>query len=161
MKFTVCVALAVLLLALPTASAQREGAGDSALVRALINRELDGWAKFDAKLVASCFTADALWQNPFGVRLHGSVQLERFLNNLFQRPGYRSATDTSAPKIMDIRHEGGDVWTVWSDESSKGQVDDATGKPMAPRHSYYMEVVVKTPAGFKISESMIMDEKEP
>jgi len=159
MKLAACILLGVLLLVLPSASAQKSS--DEALVRALINHELDGWAKFDAKRVSSCFTADAIWQNPFGVRLHGSAELEHFLNNLFQRPGYRSATDSSAPKIMDVRHEGGDVWVVWSDESSKGQIDDATGNPMAPRHSYYMEVVVKTPAGFRISESMIMDEKQP
>jgi uncharacterized protein (TIGR02246 family) len=160
MKLVHCLSIAILLLSFQPSPAQKPS-GDEAQVRALVARETEGWAKYDAKQVASCFTADAIWQNPFGVRLHGSAQLERFLNNLFARPGYRSAKDTIAPRIMDLRHEGGDVWTVWGDESSKGQIDDASGKPMAPRHSYYMEVVVKTPAGFKISESIIMDEKQP
>jgi len=161
MKLAAWIFFGVVLVVFPSAFGQQPGQADEAPVRALIDRELEGWAKFDAKQVASCFTADAIWQNPFGVRLHGSAQLERFLSNLFQRPGYRSATDTSAPQILDLRRESSDVWVVWSDEASKGQIDDATGKPMEPRHSYYMEVVVKTPAGFKISESMIMDIKQP
>jgi ketosteroid isomerase-like protein len=152
--------LVAFFLCMQPAFAQQGSEADESLVRALIAKEMDGWAKFDARTVASCYSADSIWQNPFGVRLHGDAELERFLKNLFQRPGYRSATDTSAPKIIDIRHEGGDVWVVWSDEASKGQIDDRTGKPMAPRHSYYMEVVVKTPAGFRIKESIIMDSKQ-
>jgi hypothetical protein len=47
---------------------------------------------------------------------------------------------------------------VWSDESSQGQIDDATGKPMQPRHSYYLEVLVKRNGVWKITDSIIMDE---
>jgi uncharacterized protein (TIGR02246 family) len=161
MKFICWVLVAICLFGGTAASAQQGSEGDEALVRALINREIDGWAKFDAKQVASCYTADTVWQNPFGVRIHGNAQLEKFLTNLFQRPGYRSAEDTTAAKILDVRREGSDVWTVWTDESSKGQIDDATGKPMAPRHSFYMEVVVRTPQGYRIADSMIMDIKTP
>jgi uncharacterized protein (TIGR02246 family) len=154
MKTFTGLTLAVMLLLLRPAPAQTTAQEQ---VRAVIQHEIDGWAKFDAKMVASNFTDDAIWQNPFGVRLHGSAQLERFLTNLFARPGYRSATDTEAPKILDIRMQSPDVAVVWSDESSKGQIDDATGKPMAPRHSYYLEVLVRKNGTWKISESMIMD----
>jgi uncharacterized protein (TIGR02246 family) len=161
MKLAHCLSIGVLLLSFQPSPAQKASVSDEAQVRALFARETEGWAKFDAKEVASCYTADAIWQNPFGVRLHGSTQLEKFLTRLFQGPGYRNQVDTAAPKIMDIRHEGGNVWTVWGDEAYKDQIDDVSGKKMAPRHSYYLEVVVKTPAGFRISESMIMDEKTP
>ena len=132
-------------------------ASDESDVRAVVAREIEGWSKYDAKEVASVFTSDAIWQNPFGVRLRGSAQLQKFLTNLFQRPGYRSAKDTSAPKILDLRFPSADVAIVWSDESSAGQVDDATGKLMLPRHSYYLEVLVKKDGSWKISDSIIMD----
>ena len=131
---------------------------EEAKVRAVVEHENAGWSAFDAKQVASVFTADAIWQNPFGVRLHGSAELEKFLKNLFARPGYRSAKDTSPPKITDVKLLSPTAAVVWSEESSEGQIDDATGKPMLPRHSHYLEVLVKTDAGWKISQSMIMDE---
>jgi len=139
-------------------TADDKAGGDEAAVRAVVARENEGWAKYDAKQVASVFTSDAIWQNPFGVRLHGSVELEKFLNNLFARPGYRSAKDTSAPKILDIRFPAPGVAVVWSDESSEGQIDDATGKPMLPRHSYYLEAFVKKDGEWKVTDSIIMDQ---
>jgi uncharacterized protein (TIGR02246 family) len=153
----------VFLLAIPLclAAAVKARASDETDVRAVIARETDGWAKYDAKQVASLFTADAIWQNPFGVRLHGSAKLERFLIDLFGRPGYRLGKDTSATKILDLRFPSPTVAVVWSDESSEGQVDDFTGKPMLPRHSFYMEVLVKDGGVWKISEAMIMDQLRP
>jgi uncharacterized protein (TIGR02246 family) len=152
-----------LLLLIPfyLAAAVKARASDEADVRAVIARETDGWAKYDAKQVASLFTADAIWQNPFGVRLHGSAKLETFLIDLFGRPGYRLGKDTSATKILDLRFPSPNVAVVWSDESSEGQVDDFTGKPMLPRHSFYMEVLVKNGGVWKISDSMIMDQIRP
>jgi uncharacterized protein (TIGR02246 family) len=138
----------------------RADAADSAedAVRAVVAGETAAWAKYDAKAVASFYTSDALWQNPFGVRLQGAAQLEKFLNRLFARAGYRSAKDTNPAKVTDLRFASPTVAVVWSEESSAGQIDDATGKPMAPRHSHYIEVLVKTDAGWKISDGMIMDE---
>jgi hypothetical protein len=69
--------------------------------------------------------------------------------------------DTSATKILDLRFPSPNVAVVWSDESSEGQVDDFTGKPMLPRHSFYMEVLVKNGGVWKISDSMIMDQIRP
>jgi uncharacterized protein (TIGR02246 family) len=152
MKIRVII-LAVIGVSLGLGMTDEEGA-----VRAVIARENDGWAKYDAKEVASVFASDALWQNPFGVRLHGSAQLEKFLVKLFQRPGYRAAKDTDPPKITDIHFPSPTVAVVWSEESSQGQIDDHTGKPMGPRHSHYLEVLVKKDGAWKITESMIMDE---
>jgi uncharacterized protein (TIGR02246 family) len=161
-KLKSCLSLAVLLLTMHAASAQQAGDAqrDAALkeVRAVWDRETEGWAKFDPKIVASCYTGDAIWQNPFGVRLHGSAQIEKFLTNLFARPGYRTAKDTIPAKILDIRLESDTVAAVWADESSVGQINDATGKPMDPRYSYYVSVYVKTPAGWKVRESLIADQ---
>jgi uncharacterized protein (TIGR02246 family) len=134
---------------------------EEAAVRAVIAHELEGWAKFDAHMVAENYTDDTHWLNPFAVELHGRAQLEKFLTNLFAGPGYRAAKDTITPRITAIRFESPDVATVWSDESSKGQIDDATGKPMAPRHSWYLEVLVKRNGMWKIRESIISDEKTP
>jgi uncharacterized protein (TIGR02246 family) len=149
---------ASLLIPICAASCQQPKASDEAAVRAVIGRETEGWAKFDAKEVASTYTEDAIWQNPFGVRLHGSAQLEKFLNNLFARPGYRAAKDTAPAKILDVRITSPTSATVWSDESSQGQIDDASGKPMQPRHSFYLEVLVKRNGQWKICDSIIMDE---
>ena len=132
-------------------------ASDESDVRAVVAREIEGWSKYDAREVASVFTSDAIWQNPFGVRLHGRAQLEKFLTDLFRRPGYRSARDTSVPKVLDLRFPSANVAIVWSDESSAGQIDDASGRPMLPRHSYYLEVLVKKGGAWKISDSIIMD----
>lgn len=131
---------------------------DEAAVRGVVAQETAAWAKFDPKEVASLYTVDAIWQNPFGVRLHGSAELEKFLTRLFARPGYRSAKDTEEAKILDLRFLSPTVAVVWSDESSKGQIDDSTGKPMLPRHSYYLEVMVKKDGVWKISECLIADE---
>ena len=132
-------------------------ASDEDDVRAAFDREQAGWAKHDAKQVASVYTSDTIWQNPFGVRLHGSAQVERFLTNLFQRPGYLAATVTNPVKIIDLRITAPGVAVVWSMESSEGQIDDSTGKPMAPRKSYYLEVFVKQDQAWKVSDSIIMD----
>jgi uncharacterized protein (TIGR02246 family) len=131
---------------------------DEAAVRAVIDHELEGWAKFDAKQVASCHAEDVTWQNPFGVRIHSREKLEKFLTNLFQRPGYRSAKDTSAPKITDVHILSPTTAVVWSEEKSEGQIDDATHKPMAPRYSHYMEVLLKKDGAWMITDSIIMDE---
>ena len=142
-----------------SANAQSASAGgEEAAVRAVAMKEIDGWAKFDSAQVASCYTADATWQNPFGVRIHSRADLEKFLTNLFQRPGYRSAKDTAAPAITDIRMLSPTSAVVWSEEKSAGQIDDATGKPMAPRYSHYLEVLVKKKGAWLVSDSIIMDE---
>ena len=149
--------IALLALPLYLAFMSQARASDEGDIRAVVAREIEGWSKYDAREVASLFTSDAIWQNPFGVRLHGSAQLEKFLKRLFERPGYRSAKETSAPKILDLRFPSANVAIVWSDESSAGQIDDATGKPMLPRHSYYLEVLAKQDGAWKISDCIIMD----
>ena len=132
--------------------------GEEAAVRKVILHEFDGWTKFDPAQVASCYTVDTTWQNPFGVRIHSRAVLEKFLTNLFQRPGYRSAKDTTAPHITDIHILSPTSAVVWSEEKSEGQIDDATGKPMKPRYSHYLEVLTKKDGGWLISDSIIMDE---
>jgi uncharacterized protein (TIGR02246 family) len=141
------------------ASAQSaSAAGDEADVRAVVLHEIEGWTKFDPAQVASCYTVDTTWQNPFGVRIHSRADLEKFLIVLFQRPGYRSAKDTTAPHITDIHILSPTSAAVWSEEKGEGQIDDATGKPMKPRYSHYLEVLTKKNGAWLISDSMIMDE---
>jgi uncharacterized protein (TIGR02246 family) len=120
-------------------------------------RNIEGWARFDADEVASTYAPDATWQNPFGVRLHGPGQLHAFLLRLFARPGYRAAKDTSPPTIQAIRMLGPDAAAVWSEESSTGQIEN--GKPLGDRHSHYLQVLHRTPKGWKITDDMIMDER--
>jgi uncharacterized protein (TIGR02246 family) len=141
-----------------TVGAVRAQSSDETAVRAVAARETAAWLKYDPKEIASLYTADAIWQNPFGVRLQGSAELEKFLTRLFARPGYRAAKDTEEAKILDVRFPSPTVAVVWSDESSQGQVDDSTGKPMLPRHSYYLEVMVKKDGVWKVSECLIADE---
>jgi uncharacterized protein (TIGR02246 family) len=130
---------------------------DEAAVRAVLARETDGWDRFDSKQVASVFTEDAVWQNPFGVRLHGRAEIEKFLAELMTRPGYRAGKDTSPTKILDLRMTSPTTAAVWSDEKSQGQTNDNSGNPMAPRHSYYLEVLVKKNGQWLISDALIMD----
>lgn len=133
-------------------------ASDEDSVRAVFNGEAAAWARFDAKGVASFYTPDATWQNPFGVRIHSSADLEKFLTHLFQRPGYRAQKEVELPKITDIHFPSPTVAVVWGEEKSEGQIDDQTHKPMLPRHSHYLEVLVKQNSGWKVSECIIMDE---
>ena len=133
-------------------------ADDQADIRAIVNRIEDGFDKYDAKEIAGAYTADAIWQNPFGVRLRGRDQIEKFLTKLFQRPGYRSGKNTSK-LTMEIHFVAPDVAVAWSEEASAGEIDDSTGKPIGPRKSHYMEVFVRKPGGWFITDDMIMDEK--
>jgi uncharacterized protein (TIGR02246 family) len=149
--------LALTMLGFLAAVAQAQQPSDEAAVRAVIARETEGWDKFDSKAVASLFTDDAVWQNPFGVRLHGRTEIEKFLTNLMARPGYRAGKDTSPTKILDLRLTSPTTAAVWSDEQSQGQTNDISGNPMQPRHSYYLEVLVKEGGSWKISDAMIMD----
>jgi uncharacterized protein (TIGR02246 family) len=142
----------------PAALSQETAPADEVAVRAAITTELEAWAKFDAKQVAACHTENVTWQNPFGVRIHGRALMEKFLIDLFNRPGYRSATDTVPPKIIDVHILSPTTAVAWSEEKSAGQIDDVTGKPMAPRYSHYLEVLVKDKGAWLISDSMIMDE---
>ena len=148
--------MVVLLLA--AAARLQAASNDENAVRTVVTQEIEAWQKHDAKAVSSLYTVDAVWQNPFGVRLKSSAALEKFLLRLFQRPGYLAAKETSEAAITDLHFAAPTVAVVWSEESSKDQIDDATGKPMLPRHSHYIEVLVKQAGGWKISECMIMDE---
>jgi uncharacterized protein (TIGR02246 family) len=134
----------------------RAADGDPAL-RAVIARNIEGWTKYDADEVASTYAPDAIWQNPFGVRLQGPKQLKAFLVRLFARPGFRSAKDTSAPAVQAVRMLGPDTAVVWSEESSIGQIEN--GKPLGVRHSHYLQVFHRTSAGWLITDDMIMDER--
>lgn len=156
MRSTCTAALAILSLFFLLCPHARASEEDS--VRAVVNNEAAAWAKFDPKAVASFYSPDATWQNPFGVRIHNSADLEKFLTFLFQRPGYRSQKEVEPPKITDVHFPSPTVAVVWSEEKSEGQIDDETRKPMPPRHSHYLEVLAKTDTGWKITECIIMDE---
>jgi uncharacterized protein (TIGR02246 family) len=151
-------ATAALALAILAAHASPARAADpEAEVRAVVMRNIEGWTRFDADEVASTYAPDATWQNPFGVRLHGPGQLHDFLIHLFARPGYRAAKDTSPPTIQEIRMLGPDAAAAWSEESSTGQIEN--GKPLGDRHSHCLQVLHRTPGGWKITDEMIMDER--
>jgi uncharacterized protein (TIGR02246 family) len=154
MRGRLAAACAALLL---TAGAAR--ADDSADVRASVEALIGSWAAFDSAGVASHYTDDAIWQNPFGVRLRGTRELKAFLDNLFRRPGYRSGKDVAPAKVTDIRIVAPGVATAWTLEVSRGEIDDSTGKPMAERRSHYLEVLVKRDGRWLITDDMIMDEK--
>ena len=160
MRLSLALALAALSLSLHPATAQQSTAqqsADEAAIRAVLARETEGWDKFDPHQVASSFTDDAVWQNPFGVRLHGNKELEKFLTDLMARPGYRQGKDTAPTTILDLRITSPTTAAVWSDERIEGLVNDISGNPMQPRHSYYLEVLVKKDGVWKISDALIMD----
>ncbi len=150
-------ALSITALALALQFSEAQQSSDEAAIRAVLARETEGWAKFDAKMVASVFTENVIWQNPFGVRIHGKLEFEKFLTNLLARPGYRAGEDTSPTTILDIRLTSSTSATAWSDERIEGLVNDMSGNPMQPRHSYYLEVLVKKDGAWKISDAMVMD----
>jgi hypothetical protein len=56
-----------------------------------------------------------------------------------------------------VRMLGPDIAVVWSEESSIGQIEN--GKPLGARHSHYLQVLHRTPAGWLITDDMIMDER--
>jgi uncharacterized protein (TIGR02246 family) len=155
MRFHLAVGLVFLAVVPPGAQAQQSS--DEVAVRAVITREWDGWTGLNAKQVASSFTDDAIWQNPFGVRIHGRSDLEKFLTGLMARPGYQAGKDTKPPTILDVRMTSPTTATVWSDEKIEGLVNDNNGRPMAPRHSYYLEALVKKDGVWKICDAIVMD----
>ena len=151
----------VVILALTLQTAHTQPSTDEAAIRAVLARETEGWDKFDPKEVGSTFTEDAIWQNPFGVRLHGRAEIEKFLTDLLARPGFRAGKSTSPTKILDLRLTSSTTAAVWSDERIEGLVNDFIGKPMQPRHSYYLKVLVKKDGVWKISDALIMDIVHP
>jgi len=144
------IVLPIVLLALTLQPAHAQQSTDEAAIRAVLARETEGWNKFDPKEVVSTFTEDAIWQNPFGVRLHGRAELEKFLTDLLARPGFRAGTSTAPTSAV-----------VWSDERIDGLINDLSGHPMQPRHSYYLKVLVKKDGEWKISDALIMDIVHP
>ncbi len=154
-RFPIVLSLAVFAVALHTVQAQQPS--DEAAIRAVLARETEGWDKFDPKQVVSTFTEDVIWQNPFGVRIHGRAEMEKFLTDLLARPGFRAGKSTSPTKILDIRLTSPTTAVVWSDERIEGLVNDFSGNPMQPRHSYYLTVLVKKEGAWKISDAMVMD----
>ena len=142
-------------IALPGVGAQKPS--EDAAVRAVMAKEAEGWSRFDPNELGSVFTDDAIFQNPFGVRLHGKAEIMKFLKDLLARPGFRAGTDTAPTRILDIRFTSPTTAAVWSDEQIKGLVNDYSGEPMQPRHSFYLEVLVKKDGEWKISDDLIMD----
>jgi uncharacterized protein (TIGR02246 family) len=155
------IVLTVVILALALQTGHTQQSIDEAAIRAVLARETEGWDKFDPKEVASTFTEDAIWQNPFGVRLHGSAEIEKFLTDLLARPGFRAGKSTSPTKILDLRLTSSTTAVVWSDERIEGLVNDYRGNPIQPRHSYYLKVLVKKDGAWKISDAIIMDIVHP
>jgi uncharacterized protein (TIGR02246 family) len=155
------IVLPIVLLALTLQPAHAQQSTDEAAIRAVLARETEGWNKFDPKEVVSTFTEDAIWQNPFGVRLHGRAELEKFLTDLLARPGFRAGTSTAPTTILDLRITSPTSAVVWSDERIDGLINDLSGHPMQPRHSYYLKVLVKQDGEWKISDALIMDIVHP
>ncbi len=156
-SFVVCVGL----LCLPLPGAYGQQSSDETAIRSVLAHETEGWDRFDAKEVASAFTDDLIWQNPFGVRLHGKKEFETFLNDLLARPGYRAGKSTTPATILDVRLTSPTTAAVWSDERIDGLVNDFSGNPMPPRHSYYLRVLVKKGGVWKISDALVMDVIHP
>jgi hypothetical protein len=77
------------------------------------------------------------------------------------RPGFRAGKSTSPTTILDLRLTSSTTAAVWSDERIEGLVNDYSGNPMQPRHSYYLKVLVKRQGVWKISDAMIMDIVHP
>jgi uncharacterized protein (TIGR02246 family) len=155
------IALTVLILALALQTAHTQQSTEEAAIRAVLVREAEGWDKFDPKEVVSTYTDDAIWQNPFGVRIHGRVEMEKFLTDLLVRPGFRAGKSTVPTKILDLRLTSPTTAAVWSDERIEGLVNDFSGNPMQPRHSYYLKVLVKKDGAWRISDALIMDIVHP
>jgi uncharacterized protein (TIGR02246 family) len=159
MRLSFALSIALLLLLFPGARAQQPS--EETAIRNVLARETDGWNKFNAKPVAATFTEDAIWQNPFGVRLHGKKEIEKFLTDLLARPRYRAGKSTTPTTILDLRLTSPTTAVVWSDERIEGVVNDFSGNTMPPRHSHYLEVLVKKDGDWKVSDSLIMDVIHP
>jgi uncharacterized protein (TIGR02246 family) len=159
MRLPIVLTFVILALSLQTALAQQST--DEAAIRAVLARETEGWDRFDAKEVVSTYTDDVIWQNPFGVRIHGTADMEKFLTDLLARPGYRAGKSTTPAKILDLRLTSSTTAAVWSDERIDGLVNDFSGNPMQPRHSYYLRVLVKKDGVWKISDFLVMDIVHP
>ncbi len=114
--------LALLILSLPGAHGRQPSEGMA--IRSVLAREPEGWNNFDAKEVASTFTEDAVSQNPFGVRLRGNQEIEKFLTGLMAGPGYRAGKSTTPIKILDLRVTSRTTAPVWSDARIEGLVND-------------------------------------
>ena len=152
------VAIVVATAAFTWGSASAARADDLADVRATVELEGKLFDERDASLAARIFAPDVIWQNPFGVRLHSEAELERFLTDLFKRPGYQAGKSTSTPAFTDVTLLSATSATAWEQDTSQGQVDDSTGKPVGIRKSHALYVLQKRKGVWLIIDEMIMDE---
>lgn len=152
--------LILLLLPSPCIEGQQPRSEQEA-IQGVLARETHGWNTFNAEEIASTYADNVIWQNPFGVRLHGKKEVLAFLMNLLARPGYRAGTSTVPTTILDLRLTSPTTAAVWSDERIDGLVNDNSGNPMQPRHSYYLKVLVKKDGTWRISDFLIMDIVHP
>ena len=134
-------------------------ADDEADVRAAILAADHVFEAHDATLARTVYAPDVVWQNPFGVRLHSEKSLEAFLTNLFHRPGYLAGKETSKTEVLDIRILGSDTAAGWTIETSEGQIEDSTGKPIGARKSHTLDVLRKHGGKWWVTDELIMDEK--
>ena len=154
-------AVSLVLFCLPPLGAYGQQAAEESAIRSVLARETEGWNTFNAKEVVSTYAENVIWQNPFGVRLHGKKEVATFLLDLLARPGYRAGTSTTPTTILDLRLTSPTTAAVWSDERIEGLVNDYSGNPMQPRHSYYLKVLVKKDGVWQISDFLIMDVIHP
>jgi len=152
-------ALILGLIAAPFATGAK--ADELADVKAAILKADAVFDAHDAKLAASIYAPDVVWQNPFSVRFHSEAQLERFLTNLFKRPGYLAGHDIDKTVVTDVRLLGPDRVSAWTLETSTGQIDDHTGKPVGLRKSHTLDVLEKRSGVWWVVDELIMDEKLP
>jgi uncharacterized protein (TIGR02246 family) len=159
MRVYLALLVALLFCSVPGVRAQQ--GVEEAAIRGVIAHETEGWNTFNAGEILATYTEDVIWQNPFGVRLHGKNEVGKFLTDLLARPGYRAGTSTTPATILDLRLTSPTTAAVWSDERIDGLVNDFSGNKMAPRHSYYLRVMVKKDGVWKTSDFMVMDLVHP
>ena len=155
MKPTIFVAVVLMGVWQHPASAQSPADHDA--IGGIVARWDKGWKDFDARLAAQDYGDDADWINAFGGAQKGRAEIEKFLTNLFQRPGIRSRTST--PSTLTIRFVRPDVAVVSASRETQGQRTDS-GREYPTRKTHDLRVLVKEGGTWLILSHQVMDEKE-
>ena len=144
---------ALFLLLIPLALAQPPS--DEAAVRAIADHWKQAWDKFDASILDGDFTADADWQNAFGIRQKGNAAIVAFVSQVVKRPQLRGRQTTW--DAIQVRFLRPDVALAFRDYRTLGH-KTSDGRELPERRTHATWVLTKDDGRWRIASQVISDE---
>jgi uncharacterized protein (TIGR02246 family) len=135
----------------------REGADPTEAVRTAFIAYDNAWRTNNTQAVLDLFATDFEWTNSVGVRITDKADFGKFLTHVFKQADYQAGQDGPL-KIVSIRLLCDDVAVVSSAESTFGQKDYRTHKPVPEQRSNELTVMRRIGGRWLIVSDLTSDE---